>query len=101
MMVQVSFGSSLGMESSYNHQVPLQWSTGPTFAMMIVLGSRRSDEDDEEVGSGGGYPGEEEYQEEEKEDNGSEDVGKKSRVDQIPLWKYVTRLGGGKGVGTT
>ena len=28
-MVQVSSRSSLGMESSYNHQVPLQWSTGP------------------------------------------------------------------------
>ena len=35
LMVQVSSGSSLGMESSYNHQVPLQWLTQPksVFAM--------------------------------------------------------------------
>lgn len=41
------------------------------------------------MGSDGGYPIEE------------EEDGKKTRVDQTPLWKYVTRLGGGKGSGTT
>jgi len=70
--------------------------------MMMVLGNKRSDEDDEEVGSGGlGYLGEEEYEEEEV-DNGSEyDDGKKTQIDQTPLWKYITMLRGGKCGGTT
>lgn len=60
----------------------------PFFAMMMVLGSRRRRNDEvDEVGSGGEYPGEEEYLEEEEGDNGSEDDGKKTMVDQTPLWK--------------
>ena len=68
----------------------------------MVLGNRRRNEgEDEEVGSGT-YLGEEEEEEEEEEnDDEHEGGGKKTKEDQTPLWKYVTRLGGGIGGGTT
>ena len=50
---------------------------------MVVVGNQRRDkEEDEEVGSGT-YHGEEEEE------------------DPTPLWKYVTKQGGGRGGGTT
>ena len=65
---------------------------------MMVLGNRRRNEgEDEEVGSGT-YLGEEE---EEENDDEHEGGGKKTKEDQTPLWKFVTRLGGGIGGGTT
>lgn len=74
------------------------------FFVIMVLESRRRvdhDEEDEEVGSGGlENPGEEEYLGEEEAESG-DDEGTKMKVDQTPLWKYVSRLEGGKIGGTT
>ena len=57
-------------------------------------------DENEEIGSGT-YHGEEE---EEEEDDGYDEIesdeGQKQK-DTTPLWKYVTRLGGGRGGGTT
>ena len=64
--------------------------------MMVLGNQRRNEEDDEEVGSGT-YRGEEEEEEKDEHEGG----GKKTKGDQTPLWKYVTRLGGGIGGGTT
>ena len=62
---------------------------------MMVLGNRRrNEEEDEEVGSGT-------YLEEEEEDDEHEGGEKETKEDQTPLWKYVTKLGGGIGDGTT
>ena len=47
-----------------------------------------------------GEEGEEE-DEEEDENEGDGGDGKKTKEDQTPLWKNVTKLGGGKGGGTT
>ena len=51
----------------------------------------------------GTYCGEEgeEDDEEENENEGDGGDGKKTKEDPTPLWKYVTRLGGGKRGGTT
>lgn len=40
-------------------------------------------------------------EEEEKDNESGDDDGKKTKVDQTPLWKYVTTLERGKGGGTT
>ena len=66
---------------------------------MVVVGSRfgGGNDEDEEIGSGT-YHGEEEEGEEEEEEIESDEGPKK---DTTPLWKYVTRLGGGRGGGTT
>ena len=72
--------------------------------MMVVLGNRSQresdEEEDEEVGSGGPtYRGGE--GEEENEDSSDDDHDVRRTKELSPLWKYVTRLGGGKGGGTT
>ena len=65
--------------------------------MMMVFGNqRRIEEEDEEVGSST-YREKEGEEEEDKQ----EGDGKKTKEDQTLLWKYVTRLGGGKRGGTT
>lgn len=66
--------------------------------VIMVLESKRSrvDEEDEEVGSGGF----ENHGEEEKEENGDNE-GAKTKSNQTPLWKYVSRSEGGKWGGTT
>jgi len=68
----------------------------PILLMMVVVGSRfgGGNDEDEEIGSRT-YHGEEDGEEEEIES----DEGPKK--DTTPLWKYVTRLGGGRGGGTT
>ena len=65
--------------------------------MMVVVGSRfgGGNDEEEEMGSGT-YHGEDEEKEKEIES----DEGKKQK-DTTPLWKYITRLGGGRGGGTT
>lgn len=74
----------------------------PFLILMMVLGNRRRYEgEDEEVGSGTFVGEEEEEEEEEENDDEHEGVGNKTKEDQTPLWKYVTRLGGGVGGGTT
>ena len=74
----------------------------PFFILMRVLGKRRrNEEEDEEVGSGTYHGGEEEEEEEEEDDDEHEGGGNKTKEGQTPLWKYVTRLGGGRGGGTT
>ena len=69
--------------------------------MMVVVGSRfgGGNDEDEEIGSGTYHEQEEEEGEEEEEEIES-DEGQKQR-DTTPLWKYVTRLEGGRGGGTT
>ena len=66
--------------------------------MMMVVGSRfgGGNDGEEEIGSST-YHGEEEEGEEEEIES---DEGQKQK-DTTPLWKYVTRLGGGRGRGTT
>ena len=61
---------------------------------MMVVGSRfgGGNDEKEEIGSGT-YHGEEEEEIESEEEQ--------KQKDTTPLWKYVTRLGGGRGVGTT
>ena len=71
--------------------------------MMMVLGNRSQresdEEEDEEVGSGAYRGGE---GEEEDEDGSDDDHdGRRTKDELSPLWKYVTRLGGGKGGETT
>ena len=63
----------------------------PILLMMMVVGSRfgGGNDEEEEIGSGT-YHGEEEEEEIES------DEGQKPK-DTTPLWKYVTRLGGGRG----
>ena len=70
----------------------------PLFIMMLLIGNwRRKDEEDEEVGSGT-YQGE---VGEEQENDSGDGARKKTKDNQTPLWKYVTKLGGGRGDGTT
>jgi len=78
-----------------------------SFAFPVVNLTRVSgiripiDEEDEEVGSGP-YHGEEEVKGDDDHENDSDDGhGNKPKENSTPLWKYVTRLGGGKGGGTT
>lgn len=74
----------------------------PFFVIMMLENRRRvdHDEEDEEVGFIGFDENlGEEYLGEEEE--GSGDVGTKTKPNQIPLWKYVSRPGGEKGGGTT
>ena len=62
--------------------------------MMVVVGSRFNggNDEDEEIGSRT-YHGEEEEEEIESDEG--------PKKDTTPLWKYVTRLGGGSRGGTT
>ena len=61
---------------------------------MVVVGSRfgGGNDEDEEIGSRT-YHGEEEEEEIESDEG--------PKKDTTPLWKYVTRLGGGRGARTT
>ena len=59
--------------------------------MMVIGNRRRNEENDEEVGSGT-YRGEQEVEEQ------GEGNRKKTKEDASPLWKYVTKQGGTKGV---
>ena len=63
--------------------------------MMMVVGSRfgGANDEEEEIGSGT-------YHGEEEEETIESDEGQKQK-DTTPLWKYVTRLGGRRGGGTT
>ena len=65
----------------------------PILLMMVVVGSRfcGGNDEDEEIGR-------RTYHGEEEEEIESDEGPKK---DTIPLWKYVTRLRGGRGGGTT
>ena len=73
----------------------------PNLLMMIVVGSRfgGGNNEEEEIGSGT-YHGEEEEEGEDEEEEIESDEEQKQK-DTTPLWKYVTRLGGGRGGGTT
>ena len=78
----------------------------PFFIMMVVVGTRRrrnTHDSDEEIEVDNTYQGEEEGMEgDEDNENDSDDHDpQKSKEKYTPLWKYVTRLGGGKGGGTT
>ena len=72
--------------------------------MVFVVGSDSShngvggNDEDEEIGSRT-YHGEEEEDGEEEEEEIESDEGPKK--DTTPLWKYVTRLRGGRGGATT
>ena len=66
--------------------------------MGFVFGSDSSHDEEEEIGSGT-YHGEEEEEGEDEEEEIESDEGQK-RKDTTPLWKYVTRLGGGRRRGT-
>ena len=72
----------------------------PILLMMMVVGSRfGGGNDEEEEIESGTYHGEEEEEDDDEEEIES-DEGQKQK-DTTPLWKYVTRLGGGRGGGTT
>ena len=68
---------------------------------MMAVGSRfgGGNDEEEEIGSGT-YHGEEEEEEDDEEEEIESDEGQKQK-DTTPFWKYVTRLGGGRGGGTT
>jgi len=73
------------------------------FLVIMVLESRRRvdhEEEDEEVA----YSGFDEHSEEEylgEEEENEHDSTQKTKQDQTPLWKYVSRSKAGKGGGTT
>ena len=76
----------------------------PFFVIMVLESRRRvdHDEEDEEVGYSGFDEnlGDEDYLGEEEEESEA-DEGTKTKQDQTPLWKYVSRPEVGKGGGTT
>ena len=69
--------------------------------MIMVVESRfgGGNDEEEEIGSGT-YHGEEEEKGHDDDDEIESDEGQKQK-DTTPLWKYVPRLGGGRGGGTT
>jgi hypothetical protein len=71
----------------------------PFFIMMVVLGRRNTGDDEEELEVVSTYHGEEEWKGDENEIDS--DDGQKCKESSTPLWKYATKLGGGKGRGTT
>jgi uncharacterized membrane protein len=77
----------------------------PFFILMVVVWtSRRNNHDsDEKIEVDNAYQGDKEGMEgDEDNENDSDDHDpQKSKEKYTPLWKYVTRLGGGKGGGTT
>jgi ABC-type nickel/cobalt efflux system permease component RcnA len=77
----------------------------PFFMLMVVVGSsRRNNHDsDKEIEVDNTDQGDEEGMEgdEDNENDSDEHDPQKSKEKYTPLWKYVTRLGGGKGGGTT
>jgi hypothetical protein len=72
--------------------------------MMVVLGAagyRNAHDSGEEIEVENTYHGEEEEMEgDDGKENDSDDPQKPKEILK-PLWKYATRLGGGKGGGTT
>lgn len=67
----------------------------PFLIMMVVLGNQSTnDKEDEEIGSDT-YCGKEEVGGGDDHETDSDD-GKKSKETSTPLWKYVTKLVGGK-----
>ena len=76
----------------------------PFFIMMMVVESSRQNihDSEEEIEVDNTYQGEEEGMEgdEDNENDSDNHDPKKSKEKFTPLWKYVTRLGGGKGGGT-
>ena len=78
----------------------------PFFVIMVVESSRRKRqirEEDEEEGYGGSEENpeeEEDYAEEEVGSGEPENIDSPTTQDQYPLWKYVQKMGGGKGGGT-
>jgi hypothetical protein len=78
----------------------------PFFIMMVVVGTsscRNTHVSDEEIKVDSTYQGEDEGiegHEDNKNDSDDHDP-QKSKEKFTPLWKHVTRLGGGKGGGTT
>jgi hypothetical protein len=69
----------------------------PFFVMMVLLGNRTTN-DEKEVGNGT-YPRDEE--EMKGGDETDSDDGNKPKESSTPFWKYVIKLEGGKGGGTT
>jgi hypothetical protein len=76
----------------------------PFFIMMVVLGDKgrqNTRDSDEEIEVDNTYHGEEdEIEGDDKNENDSDDTQKRKEI-LTSLWKYVTRLGGGKRGGTT
>jgi hypothetical protein len=77
----------------------------PFFILMVVVGSsRRNNHDsDKKIEVNNTYRGDKEGMEgDEDDENDSDDHDpQKSKEKYTLLWKYVTRLGGGEGGGTT
>ena len=79
----------------------------PFFVIMVLENARRKrqirDEEDDEEGYGGSEenPEEEDYAEEEVGSGEPENIDSPTKQGQTPLWKYVQRMEGGKGGGTT
>jgi hypothetical protein len=68
----------------------------PFFIMMVVLGVRgcRNTHDGEVEVDNTYYGEEEEMERDDEKENDSDDAQKPEEI-STPLWKYVTRLGGG------
>lgn len=74
----------------------------PFFIMMVVLGGcQNTSDNEEEIEANSTYHGEEKEMEGDDDNENDNDNGQKPKEISTPLWKYVTRLGGGKGGGTT
>jgi hypothetical protein len=72
--------------------------------MMVVVGTegcRNTHDSDEEIEVDSTYHGEEEGMEGDEDNENDSDDPQKPKENLRPLSKYVTRLGGGKGGGTT
>ena len=72
----------------------------PFFIIMMVVGSSRQNthDNDEEIEVDNTSQGEEEGMEGDEDNDGQDPQKSKDRY--TPLWKYVTKLSGGKGGGT-
>ena len=76
----------------------------PFFIIMMVVGSsrRNTHDSDEEIEVDNTYQGEEEGMEGDRDNENDSDDHDHEKVKErnTPLWKYVTKLTGGKGGGT-
>jgi uncharacterized membrane protein len=93
-------GSTIMMMMSMWYVILVQF-----LIMMVVVGSsrRNTNHSDEEIEVDNTYQGEEERMEGDEDDENDRDNHdpQKAKEKITPKWKYVRRLGGGKGGGTT
>jgi hypothetical protein len=68
----------------------------PFFIMMVVLGCQNTNDDEEELEVCSTYHGKEEEIEGDDDNENDSDDGQEPKESSTPLWKYVTKIGGGR-----